>query len=49
LIWRGTGDAVAALSGGRFTDEVTDIFTTAVPMLAHRQRVRWGTGDIGFQ
>jgi hypothetical protein len=26
---RGTIDAVAALSGGRFTDEVTDIFTTA--------------------
>jgi hypothetical protein len=33
--------------------EVTDIFTTALPMhvAAHRQlqRARWGTGDIGFQ
>jgi len=30
--------------------EVTDILTTARPMLSHRPlRVRWGTGDIGFQ
>jgi hypothetical protein len=37
-------------SGGRLTGEVTGIFTTALPMLAHTAlRVRWGTGDIGFQ
>jgi hypothetical protein len=41
------------LSGGRFTDEVTGIFTTAMPMQKSVScigvRVRWGTGDIGFQ
>ena len=40
-------------SGGRFTDEVTDIFTTALPRriaaLGNRKKARWGTGEIGFQ
>jgi hypothetical protein len=39
--------------GGRFTDKVTDIFTTALPMQECASsidvRARWGTGDIGFQ